>query len=92
MTKRITVSLPDDVAEYLDKHPNSSAIVTDAVRARMQRSATTRAMLQAAGFNITDEGMAKWREKLQPLGEEQRAEIDRLHKEIQSGRWREENL
>jgi len=31
MTKRITVSLPDDVAEYLAHHPNSSAVVTDAV-------------------------------------------------------------
>lgn len=83
------MSLPDDVAEYLDKHPNSSAIVTDAVRARMQRSATTRAMLEAAGFNITDEGIAKWREKLKPFREGQRAEIERIHEEIQSGHWRE---
>jgi hypothetical protein len=89
MTRRITVSLPDDVAEYLDKHPNSSAIVADAVRAQMQRVATTRAMLAAAGFTITDEGVAKWRGKLRPPTEEQRAESRRRLEAIQAGRWPE---
>jgi Arc/MetJ-type ribon-helix-helix transcriptional regulator len=42
MTRRITVSLPDDVAEYLDQHPNSSAVVSEAVRACMEQVATTR--------------------------------------------------
>jgi hypothetical protein len=86
MTRRITVSLPDDVAEYLDKHPNSSAIVTQAVRARMQRSATTRAMLEAAGFAITDEGIAKWRGKLKPFTDEQRAEARRFQEALEAGR------
>ena len=80
------MSLPDDVAEYLAKHPNSSAIVTDAVRARMQRSAATRAMLEAAGFNITDEGVAKWRDKLKPPTEEQRAESRRFLEALEAGR------
>lgn len=66
------MSLPDDVAQYLDKHPNSSAIVTEAVRARMNRSATTKAMLEAAGFTITDEGVAKWRGKFAAPTNEQR--------------------
>jgi hypothetical protein len=89
MTRRITVSLPDDVAEYLDKHPNSSAIITDAVRERMERSSAVISALRAAGFNITEEGVAKWRGKLPELTEEQRAEIRRRHELIQSGRWEE---
>jgi DNA-binding GntR family transcriptional regulator len=89
MTRRITVSLPDDVAEYLDKHPNSSAIVTAAVRARMERAATTRAMLEAAGFRLTPEGQAWARSVLSPLTEEQRAEVRRRGDLIETGRWEE---
>jgi hypothetical protein len=89
MTRRITVSLPDDVAEYLNKHPNSSAIVTEAIRARMQRSATTRAMLEAVGFRLTDEGAAWARSVLEPLTDEQKAEVRRRHELITSGRWDE---
>jgi Arc/MetJ-type ribon-helix-helix transcriptional regulator len=79
MTRRITVSLPDDVAEYLDKHPNSSAVVAEAVRARMERGAAVAAALRAAGFNLTDEGIAKARGKLPKFTEEQRAEFERWH-------------
>jgi DNA-binding GntR family transcriptional regulator len=89
MTRRITVSLPDDVAEYLDKHPNSSAIVTEAVRARMERAATTRAMLEAAGFRLTPEGQAWARSVLRPLTEEQRAEVRRRGDLIETGRSEE---
>jgi predicted anti-sigma-YlaC factor YlaD len=87
MTRRITVSLPDDVAQYLDKHPNSSAIVTEAVRSHMQRGATTRAMLEAAGFAITDEGVARWRDKLRPPTEAQKAESRRRLEAMKAGRW-----
>jgi DNA-binding GntR family transcriptional regulator len=87
MTRRITVSLPDDVAEYLDKHPNSSAIVADAVRARMERVATTRAMLEAAGFRLTPEGQAWARSVLRPLTDAQR--VRRRGDLIESGRWEE---
>lgn len=80
------MSLPDDVAEYLDKHSNSSAIVAKAVRAQMERVATTRAMLETAGFHITDEGMAKWRDVLRPATEEQRAESRRRLDAIKAGR------
>ena len=83
------MSLPDDVAEYLDKHPNSSAIVAEAVRARMERAATTRAMLEAAGFRLTPEGQAWARSVLRPLTEEQRAETRRRRDLIESGRWEE---
>jgi len=79
------VSLPDDVAEYLDRYANSSAVVTDAVRARMQRSATTRSMLEAAGYPITDEGLAQWREKLRPPTDAQRAESQRYLEALEAG-------
>ncbi|GAA1763723.1 hypothetical protein [Luedemannella helvata] len=63
MSKRITVSVPDDVAERLSAEENVSAYVADAVRRRM-RHETTRSMLVAAGFALTDEGMARARERL----------------------------
>lgn len=77
MTKRLTVSLPDDIAEYLDAEPNASAAVADALRARMQRGAATTAMLRAAGFALTDEGIAQARGRLPRLTEAQRAESRR---------------
>ncbi|MCA2215131.1 ribbon-helix-helix domain-containing protein [Jidongwangia harbinensis] len=86
MTRRITVSLPDDVAEYLDKHPNSSAVVADAVRARMERGAAVAAALRAAGFNITDEGIAAARGKLPKFTEAQRAEAQRFQEALEAGR------
>jgi Arc/MetJ-type ribon-helix-helix transcriptional regulator len=85
MTKRITVSLPDDVANYLAKYPNSSAVVTEAVRARMKRGEATMAALRAVGFNITEEGVAKWRGKVGPLTEEQRAEAQRYADALAAG-------
>ncbi|MFI5931324.1 hypothetical protein [Actinoplanes sp. NPDC051494] len=74
LTRQITMNLPDDVAEYIITHENSSVLVTTAVRAQIDHGATTRAMLKAAGFTITDEGCAKWRDKLRPLTAEQIAE------------------
>jgi Arc/MetJ-type ribon-helix-helix transcriptional regulator len=85
MTRRITVSLPDDVAEYLDKHPNSSAIVTEAVRARMERAATTRALQEAAGFRFTPEGQAWARSVLRPLTNEEKAESQRYFEALEAG-------
>ena len=89
MTRRVTVSLPDDVAEYLDRHPNTSALVTEAIRARMHRQETTRRMLEAAGFRLTEEGRAWARSVLTPLTDEQKAEVRRRHELIMSGRWNE---
>ena len=81
------MSLPDDVAEYLDRHPNTSALVTEAIRARMQRQETTRRMLEAAGFRLTEEGRAWARSVLKPLTDEQKAEVRRRHELITSGRY-----
>ena len=73
------MSLPDDVAQYLDKHPNSSAVVADAVRARMERGAAVAAALRAAGVPLTDEGIAAARGKLPQFTDEQRAQFRAWH-------------
>jgi metal-responsive CopG/Arc/MetJ family transcriptional regulator len=90
MTRRITVSLPDDVAQYLDKHPNSSQVVADAVRERMQRGEAVRKALEAVGFVFTEQSRAWARAALRPLNDDQRAEIARRRKEIHSGKFRQE--
>jgi hypothetical protein len=63
MTQRVTVSLPDDVAQRLQDEPNASAYVATAIRERMNREAGHR-LLAEQGFNITDEGRARARERL----------------------------
>ena len=68
MTKRITVSLPDDVAAYLDDAINVSAVVAEALRAHMERAAATEELLRAVGFEITAEGRERLRNHLAPLG------------------------
>jgi hypothetical protein len=91
MTKKITVSLPDDVAERLESEPNVSAFVADAVRRRMGAEQMRRA-LQDLGFNITDEGLAEARRELDALDAkitpELRREADELAARIRRGRPR----
>ncbi|MCW3818216.1 hypothetical protein ONA91_27570 [Micromonospora sp. DR5-3] len=87
MTKRVTVSLPDDVAAYLEREENASAAVTDALRARMDRAAATAAMLRAVGIDVTDDGVAGVRGKLSPLTAEQRAENARRRAMLRDGTW-----
>ena len=79
------MSLPDDIAQYLDKHPNSSAVVAEALRARMERGATVTAALRAAGFKLTDEGIASARGTLPQLSEEQRADGRRYLEAFEAG-------
>lgn len=88
MTKRVTVSLPDDVAAYLENRDNASAAVTEALRAQMSRGAATEAILRSLGFNITEEGKARWRDKIKPLTDEQKAEIDRRRRLLERGEWK----
>ncbi|MEU5723486.1 hypothetical protein [Micromonospora sp. NPDC047738] len=89
MTKRVTVSLPDDVAAYLEREENASAAVADALRARMDRAAATAAMLRAVGIDVTDDGVARVRGKLPPLTAEQRAENARRRDMLRDGTWPE---
>jgi hypothetical protein len=89
MTKKITVSLPDDVAERLAEEPNASAFVADAVRRRMGAEQMRRA-LQNLGFTITDEDLATARrereEMMAKITPELRREAEELAARIRSGR------
>jgi hypothetical protein len=62
MTKKIAISIPDDVAERLAAGDieNVSAYITEAVRQRIV-SERFREELVGLGFKITDEGIEKWR-------------------------------
>jgi DNA-binding protein H-NS len=86
MTRRITVSIPDDVAAYLDSHPNSSAVVTEAIRARMARGEAVAQTLQAVGITLTEEGREWARSALRSPSREQRAESQRYLEALESGR------
>lgn len=66
MTKKIAISVPDDVAERLAREPNVSAYIADAVRRRMSAE-RTREALDALGFDITDDGIARAREQRRRL-------------------------
>ncbi|MEU4474231.1 hypothetical protein [Micromonospora sp. NPDC023888] len=70
MTKKIAISVPDDVAERLAEESNVSAFITDSVRQRMAGERTRRALRQV-GFQLTDEGLAEAGRKL----DEARAKI-----------------
>jgi hypothetical protein len=87
MTRRVTLDLPDDVAAYLDSLDDPSAEVARALLARMHPGAAVRAQLAAAGFDITDEGLARARGRLPPFTPEQKAEIRRRRDMLRSGTW-----
>lgn len=63
MSRRVTVNLPDDVADRLAQEPNASAFVTEALRERMSRERTM-ALLAEHGFRVTEEGRARARARL----------------------------
>ena len=62
MTRRFSITLPDDVAEMLDHVDNASAFIAEALR-RRDRVERTRAFLTSRGFAITDEGVGRMRER-----------------------------
>ena len=68
MTRRITISVPDDVAEDLKHVGNASACVTEALRLR-RRSKAFRERLREAGYvgdlEITDDGVARMRARVE---------------------------
>jgi predicted transcriptional regulator len=66
MTRRLSISLPDDVAAALDRVENASAYVAEAIRQRVRREAT-RQTLTDAGYRVTDEGVAAMRERVRAL-------------------------
>ena len=57
MTRKLTISLPDDVAERLDREKNVSAFIAESVRQRMTAEQTRRVLSQL-GFDLSSDGMA----------------------------------
>jgi hypothetical protein len=91
MTKKIAISVPDDVAERLAHEPNVSAYITEAVRGRMAGE-QTRQILNAAGFAITDDDMERAGQEIDRayanVTPELLAHAARLYAEITRGRTR----
>ncbi len=63
MTRRISITLPDEVAQRLDQEENASAYIADAIRQRVRRE-TLRDVLVDAGYQITADGKEKMRRRL----------------------------
>ncbi|MEV5211917.1 hypothetical protein AB0K35_31030 [Micromonospora sp. NPDC053740] len=66
MTKKITISLPDDLADRLTDEPNASAYVAESLRRRVAGE-KTREILRQVGFEITDEGVARVHAEMEQL-------------------------
>jgi hypothetical protein len=72
MTRRFSISLPDDVAAQLDRVENASAYIAECIRMRRRRDAV-RKVLADAGYEITDEGVERMRQRLHDLERRRRA-------------------
>jgi hypothetical protein len=66
MTRKLTISLPDDVATDLDNVGNVSAYVAEALRS-YRRGRQVRDLLARQGVVVTDEGVARMRKRLQEM-------------------------
>jgi hypothetical protein len=74
MTRRISITVTDEVAAILDQQENASAYISDSVQMRARRE-SVRQMLEEQGIQVTEEGVSHARRKLQ----EQRA---RRHEQL----------
>src|SRR5262245_55907913 len=63
MTRRLTISLPDDIAERIDREPNASAFIAGLIR-RAIRYAPLQTSVRAE-LGVTAAGKARPRERLQ---------------------------
>ena len=72
MTRRFSISLPEDVAAELDRVENASAFIADCIRQRRRRD-TVRTVLANAGYEITEEGVERMRQRLHELERRRRA-------------------
>lgn len=71
MTRKLSISLPDDVAEHLDHVENASSYIADAIRLR-RKSERTRAMMARHGIHVTNEGITAAGERLKAVEERRR--------------------
>jgi hypothetical protein len=65
MTRRITISLPDDVAAYVERS-NTSGFIADVLRRRMHADAL-RARWAEFGYVVTDDDVERARGRLANL-------------------------
>ena len=76
MTRRITISLPDDVADYAERAgSNTSRFVAEVLRRRM-RADNLRTKLAELGYRMTDADVDHARDRvgaLPPISDEQHA-------------------
>jgi metal-responsive CopG/Arc/MetJ family transcriptional regulator len=75
MTRRFSISLPDDVAAELDRVDNASAYIAEAIRLR-RRHETTRQVLANAGYQVTEDGIQRMRERVLALEARRRQVIE----------------
>jgi hypothetical protein len=91
MTRKIAISLPDDVALRLDREPNVSAFIAESVRVRMAAE-NVREGMTAAGFGLTDEGRVRAAGELDALHAavtpELRSQAAELQARVKRGRSR----
>jgi hypothetical protein len=76
MTRRITISLPDDVAAYAERAGNNTSGFVAEVLRRQMRADRLRARLAELGYRMADEDVDRARERvgaLPPIGDEQHA-------------------
>ena len=77
MTRRITISLPDDVAAYAERAGNNtSGFIADVLRRRM-RADNLRARWAQLGYLVTDDDVDRARARLgtlPPISDEQHAQ------------------
>jgi hypothetical protein len=62
-SRKISVSIPEELADKLDGLPNKSEYVTEALR-RRQRADRLEEVFAAHGVSVTDEGVARMRARL----------------------------
>lgn len=74
MTRRITISLPDDVAAYVERtQGNTSGFIAGILRRKM-RADDLRARWAELGYVVTDEDVERTRQRLAelpPISDEQ---------------------
>ncbi len=63
MTRKFSITLPDDLATLLDDQENASAFIADALRQHRQRE-DARTFLARQGYRVTDEGVARMHTRL----------------------------
>jgi hypothetical protein len=76
MTRRITISLPDDVAAYAERAGNNTSGFVAEVLRRQMRADSLRARLADLGYPVTDSDLDRARRRvnaLPPISDEQHA-------------------